>query len=547
MPLKSISFLAFIFFLNFSNIIFSQKDSITDLVKFKIEKGIKTQTVAANGIVLFSQNELPKFYTNRGFALAWENKKNRNDLWVSLQSAFDEGLDPKDYHSEKIASLLKNTNYNNLNISDIADLDLLMTDALILYASHLISGKVEQSKLNSIWDIELNKRPDNVDSLLTITLQENSILNALEKVKPQHYFYKLLKFNLKKYRAIAREGGWPKIAEGKSIEKGMYDRRIPEIKNYLSITNDFKGSFHQNDTLYDEALEAAVIKFQMRHHLTQDGLIGKRTIEQMNVSVEDRIETIRVNLERTRWVLHHPEKDFLMVNIAGFYIKRFQNDLEVFHSKVIVGKYHLRSPIFKGLMKYVVINPTWTLPHSIASHESLPALQKDSLYLAKRHMIIMDKSGNVLHQDEIDFKEYSIGYFPFVIRQKAGPWNDLGLVKFMFPNKYAVYLHDTPAKNLFDLPDRAFSHGCIRIEKKWDLLINLMDDPENWNLDTINEIVSTGKTENFPLPKPISIYIMYWTARVDENSNLFFMKDVYKRDPAVLKALNDPVLFKKAL
>lgn len=525
--------------------LYGQKPTVTDLMKIKIEKRDTTHMVTAKGVVLFSQTELPKFYANRDFQLAWVDDKNRNDLLSSILSAYREGLDPKDYHLDRILNILAKSSYNDLIHSDMVDLDLLMTDALILYAAHLISGKVEQSELNSIWDIELNQRPKNIDSLLTVTLKEQKILAAIEEVKPQHYFYKLLKFNLKKYREIAKKGGWPKIDEGPSIEKGDYDTRIQNIKKYLSITGDYKGELVLNDSLFDDGLEAAVKKFQHQHHLIEDGIIGKGTLQQMNVSVEERINTIRINLERTRWVLHHPEKDFLMVNIAGFYIKRFQNDLEVFHSKVIVGKYHLRSPIFKGVMRYVTINPHWTLPYSIASHESLPMIQKDSLYLTRNHMIVMDKSGKVLDPKAIDFSEYAIDNFPFILRQEAGPWNDLGLIKFMFPNKYSVYLHDTPAKSLFDLPDRAFSHGCIRIEKKWELLMNLMDDEEQWHMDRINELISAGETKTFNLPKPINIYIMYWTARVDENSNLFFMKDIYKRDPAVLKALNTPVVFEK--
>jgi murein L,D-transpeptidase YcbB/YkuD len=524
----------------------AQESSVEELLKQRIVGMEVNNSVSAGGIILFSQIELPKFYTNRDFELAWSDKKNRNDLLVSIESAFDEGLNPEDYHLERITDLLNKSKYQKLSDFDRVDMDLLMTDALVLYASHLISGKVEQSKLRSKWDIELNARPANIDSLLTVTLHNKKVKVALEDVKPKHYLYKLMKFNLKEYRRIEKNGGWSEIEEGESLKKDMKDKRILQIRKYLLITKDLKVSNVENDSLFDETLEIAVKKFQNRHNLTIDGVIGKGTLEQMNIPVTDRIEMIRINLERLRWVFHQPDNDFLLVNIAGFYVKRFKNRKEIFSSRVIVGKYHKESPIFKGEMTYIVINPTWTLPYSIATHETLPKLKKDPGYLSAKHMEIMDRKGTILNPDSIDFNQYSTGNFPFIVRQKAGPWNALGQVKFIFPNKYAVYLHDTPSRGLFNRQDRAFSHGCIRTENKWELLMSLMNDPEVWNMDKINEILESGETTTINLPEPINIYIMYWTSRVDQENNLYFMKDVYKRDGAVKNALNEPFVFKKA-
>lgn len=545
MRLKLI-FITLIIICFFDESVEAQNDSIEELIEKRVENGDSNNLIFADSIVLFSQIELPKFYTNRDFELAWTNKKNRNDLLQSIQLSFDEGLNPKDYHLEKITKLIEKSSYKKLSDNDLIDLDFLMTDALILYASHLISGKVEQSKLRSKWDVELNQRPKNIDSLLTVTLHNKRVKDALENVKPQHYFYKLLKFNLKKYRILETSGGWPKVTEGETLKKGILDERILEVRKYLLVTGDLKVSDIENDSLYDETLEIAVKNFQTRHNLTSDGAIGKGTIEQMNVSVEDRIDMLRINLERLRWVFHNPDEDFLLVNIAGFYAKRFKNKQEIFSSRVIVGKYHRETPIFKGEIQYIIINPTWTLPYSIATHETLPKLKKDPSYLSAKHMEIMDRSGNVLNYDNIDFSQYSAGNFPFIIRQKAGPWNALGQVKFIFPNKYSVYLHDTPSRGLFNRQDRAFSHGCIRTESKWELLMSLMDNPEVWNMDKVNGILDSGKTTRINLPEPINIYLMYWTSRVDQENTLYFMKDVYKRDAAVLKALDELIMFKEA-
>lgn len=523
----------------------AQSDS-KEVIEQKIIAHNQGSPLAADGIELFSQIELPKFYFNRDFELAWTDEKNRNDLLESINASFDEGLSPEDYHLEKISKFLNKADYKELSKTNAAQVDLLMTDALILYASHLISGKVEQSKLRSKWDVDLNPRPDNVDSLLTVTLYNKKIKPALEAVKPSHYLYKLMKFHLKEYREIAKNGAWSKIPEGKTLKKGMSDKRITIIRTYLITTKDLKNTTSSNNEEFDEELEDAVELFQKRHNLTIDGAIGKGTIEQMNVSVEERIAMIRLNLERFRWAFHEPDNDFLMVNIAGFHVKRITNKQEVFDSRVIVGKYHKESPIFKDQMTYIEMNPTWTLPYSIATHETLPKLKKNPNYLSEKNMIIMDRNGKVLDASKIDFNQYSVGNFPFILRQTPGPWNALGEVKFMFPNKYAVYLHDTPSRGLFNRQDRAFSHGCIRTENKWELLMSLMDDPDVWNMDKINQILKSGKTTRITLPKPVNIYIMYWTSRVDQQNLIYFMKDVYKRDGAVLKALNEPVNFKIA-
>lgn len=524
----------------------AQESAVEVLMKQRIEGTEINSSVSAGGVILFSQTELPKFYTNRDYELAWEDKKNRKDLLESINSAFDEGLRPEDYHLNRITDLLNKSKYQKLSDFDRLDLDLLMTDALILYASHLISGKVDQSMLRSKWDMDLNPRPKNIDSLLTVTMHNKEVKSALERVKPKHFIYKLMKFNLKEYRALEKNGGWSKIEGGESLKKGMRNKRILQIKKYLLITKDLKENNSENNSLYDETLETAVKKFQIRHNLISDGVIGKGTVEQMNVPIADRIEMIRLNLERMRWAFHQPDDDFLVVNIAGFDIKRYRNRKEVFSSRVIVGKYHKKSPIFKGVMTYIVMNPTWTLPYSIATHETLPKLKKDPGYLSAKHMEIMDRNETILNPDNIDFNQYSSGNFPFIVRQKAGPWNALGQVKFIFPNKYSVYLHDTPSRGLFNRQDRAFSHGCIRTESKWELMISLMDDENVWNMDKINEILESGETTTINLPKPINIYIMYWTSRVDQENNLYFMKDVYKRDGAVIKALNKPYLFKVA-
>ncbi len=505
-----------------------------------LESKIANKPISFNGIVLYSQNELQSFYSDRNFELAWKEKKDREDLLESLRLSYDEGLDPSDYHLEKIEKLLK-INHKKLSDKDVVELDLLMTDAYILYASHLASGKVEQSKIRKDWEIPPNTKPIKVDSLLAVSLKNNKIIESFNNEKPQTFLYQYLKRSLKKYRAIVNDGGWVKISEGETLKKGMTDDRIVDIRKYLAVAQGYP-MVKENTNVFDEDLEKAVIEFQDKHNTSEDGVIGAGTLRLMNVSADEIVDRIRINMERSRWLPPVFENDFLLVNIAGFYIKRYTNGKEVFYSKVIVGKIHHETPIFKGEMKYIEMNPTWTLPYSIATHETLPKLKKDPGYLNAKHMIIMDRNGNKLNPNNIDFSQYSSSNFPFIIRQTAGPWNALGQVKFIFPNEHSVYLHDTPSRSLFQKKDdRAFSHGCIRLDKKWELLMSLMGEP--WDMDKINEVLDSGETTRINLKEPISIYLLYGTISYGENGEMYTDKDVYDRDPAVLKALNTPVEF----
>ena len=541
---KKYSIVFTLFILLFTEAAFSQNSSAEQIIANRVESNFDNKPVFANNTILFAQVGITNFYTNRNYELAWQDKKNREDLIASLLTADKEGLSTKDYHFDAISSLMNKSSYKDLSDLDLADLDLLLTDALIFYASHLISGKVDQSELRTEWDLDKNKRPNNPDSLLTVTLGQYQVKQTLESLKPKSYLYDHLKVKLKDYRELEKLGGWNTIPEGETLKKGMTNDRISDVRKYLIITKDLSETSDKDNTAFDEELEVAVKHFQYRHNLTQDGAIGKGTLAQMNMSIEDRINMIRINLERGRWVLSRPGKDFLIVNIAGFNIRRIKNAEVIWESRVIVGKNHKESPIFKDEVEYIVLNPTWTLPYSIASRETLPKLKKDPGYLAAKQMEIMDRNGKILDPNSIDFNKYSTGNFPFIIRQKAGPHNALGQVKFIFPNKYAVYLHDTPSRGLFNREDRAFSHGCIRLEDKWGLLMGLMDEPDVWNMDKINEVLDSGKTTQVNLKTPMDIYILYWTAGVDMDKNLYFERDVYQRDQAVLKALDKPVTFK---
>jgi len=524
---------------------FSQTQTATELVKNKIETGIDAKAISADGIILYAQDILPAFYVANNYSLAWDNEQNRIDLIESLENSFKEGLIPDDYHLEKIKKLFSETK-SNANPDKVADLDLLMTDAVLLYATNLIIGKVDQSKIVEGWDVPPNKLPKNDGISLNKALNSNDIAEALNNLKPGNFMYVHMRNGLKRYREIAMKGGWPQVPNGNVLKLNVIDARVLLLRKYLIITGDLSASTNsENDSVFDMNVENAVKQFQFRHNLNEDGVVGKGTLEMINIPIEKRIDELRINMERARWVFHHLPEDFMVVNIAGYNVRRLTDDSIVFYSKVIVGKHFHETPIFKGKLSYIVINPTWTLPYSITIKETLPKLQKNPNYLTEKNMIIMDRTGKEIDPSTINFNTLSKNNFPYTVRQKAGPHNALGQVKFIFPNQYAVYLHDTPVRSLFSREERAFSHGCIRIDKKWELLMNLMDDSEVWNMNKINEIVASGKTTRVNLKSPIEILLLYWTAGADKKNKLYFDKDVYNRDASVLEELNKPVAFKK--
>jgi len=538
---KTILFISVIIL--FLNNGYTQPTTVQQVIKGKIEAGIDTKSIAADGIILYSQDILPAYYESVAYSKVWDSQQNIDELLINIKEAYNEGLIPDDYHLERIEILIEETK-SNQDLDKAADLDMLMTDAVMLYATHLIIGKVDQSKIVEGWEVPPNVLPENDGVLLNNALKSNSLTAALDSIKPNNFMYVHLRNGLKNYREIAENGGWPKLMPGPVLKLGVSDARVLQLRVYLIITGDMpENTSSVTDSIFDDDVEAAVKRFQYRHNLNQDGIVGKGTLSLINIPVEQRIDEIRVNLERARWVIHHLPDDFMVVNIAGYNVRRITDDSVVYYSRVIVGRHYHETPIFKGKMIYAEINPTWTLPYSIATKETLPKLQKNPNYLAEKNMIIMDRNGEVLDPSTIDFNSLSSNNFPYTVRQKAGPHNALGQVKFIFPNSHSVYLHDTPSRSLFSHEERAFSHGCIRLDKKWELLINLMDDPEVWNMTKINEILDTGKTTRVNLKKPLEILLLYWTAGADKNDELFFNKDVYNRDASVLKELDKPYVF----
>jgi murein L,D-transpeptidase YcbB/YkuD len=350
-------------------------------------------------------------------------------------------------------------------------------------------------------------------------------------------FYTRLQAGLARYRELAAAGGWPRIPEGQLLKAGMSDDRVPVIRERLRITGDYKGGEPPDSTGYDPELERAVRIFQERHTLGVDGIVGPATLAAMNVSAEQRVAQIRANLERMRWVGGDISGDYLLVDIAGQEVELYRNGELAWASRAIVGRPERQTPVFRDRIEYLELNPTWTVPPTILKEDILPKARKNPAVVRRKGLEVIDRRGNRIAPEGVD---WSVSYnnLPYMLRQPPGPRNALGQVKFMFPNRHSVYLHDTPDRGLFDKPRRIFSSGCVRVDRPLELAELLLDDRE-WNQSRFEALIDTQRPTTVHLREPVPVILYYWTAEADEQGVIRFREDIYGRDEAVLAALDD--------
>jgi murein L,D-transpeptidase YcbB/YkuD len=301
------------------------------------------------------------------------------------------------------------------------------------------------------------------------------------------------------------------------------------------VTGDLASAESTDPQLFDAALAAAVKAFQERHGLDADAAVGAGTLAALNVPVQARIEQLRVNLERQRWIMHEAYDEFLVVDIAGFRAYWVKDDEIIWQEQVQVGKEFTQTPVFKDQIRYLDFNPTWTIPPGILQRSILPALKKDPGYLNKKGYELLTQDGKPVDPAGVDWK--ALKGFPYIVRQPPGPDNALGLVKFMFPNPHYVFLHDTNHRELFDRSNRSFSSGCVRVRNPFDLAERLLAGQDGWDRARIDQVVASGRTTRVNLDRPLRILIAYGTASAD-GERVYFKPDVYKRDARVLAALD---------
>ena len=515
----------------------AQDDTVAEAIREKVEQiKLKSELKVGNSQIS-SFRVLPGLYQRRDFRPIWTDTVMQKELISSIEDTYKEGLDPNDYHLEEINRLRAQLNTSDPHDPEmLALIDLLLTDSLARLAYHSIFGKEDPLTHHPHWNLAV--KIDDIDPVgfLEKAIESDSLAKTISGWKPQLPIYQRLMMALAKYRSIQASGGWNPVPSGPTLRKGLEDKRVPPLRQRLAATGDL--TYKSTDSaVFDETLELAVIHFQARHRLHPDGAVGRNTLEALNVPVEQRIDQIRVNLERARWVLHALGEEFVLVDIAGFHVFLYQDRKVIWTSRVQVGKPYRNTPVFKSAIEYLEFNPTWTIPPGILSKDILPATKNDPDYLNKRNINVLDRNGNLVDQSSIDWSQYPGRSFPYMLRQEPGPNNALGRVKFIFPNKHFVYLHDTPSKSLFDKTSRTFSSGCIRVENPFELAELLLNDSSNWNYNKIMEVVDSKQTRKVFLDEPMPVLLLYWTVTVEEDGKVHFKEDPYGRDNAVLEGL----------
>ena len=459
------------------------------------------------------------------------------DILAVLEDADSHGLDPSSYFVDKIHQY-----WESSEVTGLVRLDILLSLGMMRYVADQREGRIAPREIDpKLFDTARDAEID-WETLSPAAFGTPDMKAFLSQQAPPSQQYRALRKKLSEYKDLAARGGWPSIPEGEVLKPGMKDKRVMLVRQRLAATATLPGS-SINKAEFDDVLTEAVQLFQKRNNLNPDGVVGKQTLAAMNVSIESRIEQLVINMERYRWLKRFSNDRMVAVNIAGFEAAAGKPGKFDLTMPVIVGKTYHETPVFSDSIKYVEFNPYWNLPASIALTETLPKLKKDPHYLEKHNMRIFqgwEENAQELDAKTIDWSNISARDMNrYRVRQDPGPNNALGTLKIMFPNQYSVYIHDTPAHNLFKQDRRAFSHGCIRMARPAEMAVWVLGGEEKgWNLDRVAEIIKNRKRQVVVLDKQIPVYILYRTAFVNQEDNiLYFYEDIYGRDKLLAKAL----------
>jgi murein L,D-transpeptidase YcbB/YkuD len=404
------------------------------------------------------------------------------------------------------------------------ELDVQTTATFFRYFLHLTSGRLDPRALQSAWTL----RPQKADLVGAISngVRNGDLAAVMERLQPAQPEYRELQRALARYRAIAAKGGWPLVQPSVRLKPGMQSPAVPVLRRRLAIEGDLEATLEKDPSpVFDSTVIEALKRFQERHRLTPDGILDTDTLKALNVPVEQRIRTIELNMERWRWLPDVMPERYLVVNVPDFRLEAIEHGKAVMDMRVVVGAPDNKTPIFADEMTHVVFSPYWNVPPNIAQEETIPRAASDPGFLERNNMEIVGPSGHVVDAASVDWTNAK-GYR---IRQRPGRGNALGGVKFVFPNNFDVYLHDTNATALFDRIERGLSHGCVRVEEPHKLAQYVLRDLPEWPPDAIAEAMRSGEEKHVKLKTPVPVYILYKTAWVHDGG-VRFLKDLYGYD-----------------
>jgi murein L,D-transpeptidase YcbB/YkuD len=515
------------------------EDRLADLIRVKIAALPDGPADLCQAGVVCKSARLMKFYEDRDFRPAWLPSHARlpqmESLLTVIRDADREGLNPRDYQRD---SLEEGIDYwrslhdvQDADVDRLADLDLRLTDAFFRLGLHLYAGRLDYGALTPEWGAE--RKEADLGFILENALEHGDIGAVLKSFVPRHQAYGALKESLARHRAVAAAGGWPIIPKGTTFKKGQRGVPVIMLHERLALSGDLTSTDGDVPYIFDHSMEEAVKRFQLRHGLKVDGVISPDTLKFLNMPVEGVIRRIELNMDRMRWLPDDLGERHILVNIADYTLAFIDGDDPILRMRIVVGDDKKRSFIFSDRISYLELNPYWNIPGSIAEKEMLPKIKKDPEFFNKKHIKVIKGWSNppvFIPPDQIDWPAMNPKQFRYRLRQEPGAGNPLGRIKFMFPNKFDVYLHDTSEKHLFKRQKRGLSHGCIRIEKPFELAVQLFPPDQGWTPETFKKEIRKGKTLNIRLPEAMPVYLVYWTAWVDHEGALQFRDDFYSLD-----------------
>lgn len=490
---------------------------------------MKNQEVSINN----EQLCLATIYAASGMEPLWVNHDGPNAkaeiILKFLETARAEGLHPHDYQVDAIKE-----NWQSSDPDQLAQLETNITLGLLKYIHDITHGRIAPYRTDPYLFAEAGDKHFKPADVIAQATSSQDLAAYLAGLPPSHIHYRRLKQALRYFREIEKAGDKEPIAQGKAIFPGDHDGRLADIRQKLAMEHMLDLPVDESP-VYDTSTLEAVRKFQKKYGLKQDGIIGRQTLAALNMTIREKINKILINLARWRWQEHDFGDRYIIVNIANFDLKLFDNGRNEVNMEVIVGKRQHQTPVFSDRIRYLDFNPFWNIPPSIARNEELKQLKQDPYYLVNRNVRLFSGWGEdavELDSTVVDWQSVTPQEMNrYKLRQDPGPWNALGPVKFVFPNKYDVYIHGTPVQDLFDAWTRDFSHGCIRVRQPL-LLAELILEPEeeNWPIERILEIVAKGERKVVKLRNPLPVHITYQTVWVDNDGEIYFNNDNYERD-----------------
>ncbi len=481
------------------------------------------------------------FYRDRAYRPVWTGGERVGALVAAVEAARDHGLQPADFGLDALRREAARPAAEG-GPARQAERELRLTDTLARLMRQLRYGKVDPRTLYRTWNFSPPPPADARARTLATVIEAPSLVAAVGAQAPAGDLYWQLQAALQRYRALDALGGWPAVPTGPTLRPGERGARIPALRARLQSEGWLVGPAGgaPDADLYDEALAEAVRRFQQRHGLDADAAVGRLTLAALNTSAAQRVAQMRVNLERLRWLAQDMVGDRLEVDVAAYAARLHLDGRLAWASRAVVGRPSRKTPSLRDSVRHLVFNPQWVVPPTILREDVMPAVARDPAYLVEHRLRVVDRGGQTVDPAEIDWMHPSRNGFPYTLVQDAGAEGSLGRLKFSLGNRYSIYLHDTNAPALFGRPVRAFSSGCVRLERPLELALLLLDDAGRWNAETLEVALATGKTRTVPVRRQIPTLLYYVTAGLDDAGALQLRADIYDHDAQVLAALDAP-------